>query len=225
MQQSVLDPARTGARRTVACAAGLLGLTLLPAMAAAQDPLGTYAGTIDVTYSESNRLRRTTLSGVVRIKLPLTGSDASFDRADTEDAPAQASIKLMQMEVFETAGSPDSAGRIYTDTCTLKAPIEVPLEMLGGLGVDKKKKTYIMHILLGSKDDVTLDCVESVTGPHKRKEAVQLLVGTHEVGTLFAGLPFTDAAHLAATHSMVPGPGMTSNNVKSEQKWDLRLER
>lgn len=225
MPQSTRDSASVSNRSGSRAAWWLPGLALAPALAVAQGMAGAYAGTIDVTYSEGNRLSRTTLRGMVQIRLPLTRSDADFDGADTDHPGAKARMKLTQMEFVETSGSPDSAGRIYTDTCTLPAPVEVPLAMLGGLGVDKKKKTYIMNILLSSPDEVTLNCTHSVTGPHKRRRGVQVNVGTNEAGTLYAGLPFIDAAHLAATHSMVPGPGMASHNMKIEQKWDLRLER
>ncbi len=121
--------------------------------------------------------------------------------------PVPATMQLTQMEVFHTAGSPDSAGRIYTDTCKLAAPVEVPLGLFGKLDVSRKKKLYAVVFLLGSENDVALDCVESVTGPHRGEESLSFMVGTHEFGVLFEGLPLTDPAHLVATHAMVPGAG------------------
>ena len=165
------------------------------------------------------------LRGVVQASLPLTRVDDRYFSAELDGPPAQASMRLAEMETFQTAGAPDSAGRIYTDTCKLAAPVEVPLGVFGGLVVDRREKAARMNILFSSLDEVTLDCVHSVSGPHKGRVTVSFSVGTHENGVLYEGLPIADPAHLVVTHAMVPGPGMTSDDIRSEQKWDLRLER
>lgn len=206
---------------TGACGAAVLAVLLLAGhgVALAQ---GAYVGSIEVRYNEGNRLK---LRGVVQASLPLTRADDRYFSAELDGPPAQASVRLAEMETFQTAGAPDSAGRIYTDTCKLAAPVEVPLGVFGGLVVDRREKAARMNILFSSLDEVTLDCVHSVSGPHKGRVTVSFSVGTHENGVLYEGLPIADPAHLVVTHAMVPGPGMTSDDIRSEQKWDLRLER
>ena len=76
--------------------------------------------------------------------------------------------------------------------------------------------------LIGN-DEIDLNCVHSRTGPYKQKKGIVLYAGTGIPGMQYEHpIPFTDAAHLTATYTLVTDSNQT-NAGPIVQEWDLRL--
>lgn len=213
--------------RRHAALAGLLlcALAVAPLPAAAQ-ALGRYVGTVKISYGEGGTVQRWAMQAVAKVMIPVTRGDKDRSFAQYEDPDEKASTLLVtQYTTHRRAASPDTGGRISTNDCTLTKPVELPLGLFGGLVIDHKSKRYHMMFVAGSSQTLKLDCVDSESGKHREDQVVDFTLGTHEAGVNFPGLPYTDAAHLTAKHTMVLGPGGTSKHVETVQEWDLQLQR
>lgn len=183
--------------------------------------LGTYAGTIEVSTSSAGLSYR----AVAKVRMPV--SDRRATRIEAEflagEAP-DASVTVSQWETFHRDTSADSGGQFNTLKCSLAAPAEIPMSSTGVLNVDLKKKTHAMSLALVGKRNLAFNCVHSRSGAHKRNLGIALTMGTGAPGMHFEKqLPFSDPAHLAAKHVLVPPPGAGVSSPIS-QAWDLKLE-
>lgn len=205
--------------------AGILALTVLTcsgsgaAWAQAKN-LGTYAGTIELSTASPELTYR----ALAKVKMPV--SDRRATRIEAEflagEAP-DASVLVSQWETFHREKSADSGGQFNTLKCSLAAPAEIPMSSTGVLNVDLKKKTHAMSVTLTSRKDLPFNCVHSRSGPHKRKLGIALTMGTGAPGAHFEKqLPFSEPAHLAAKHTLVPPAGAGVSSPIS-QAWDLKL--
>ena len=93
----------------------------------------------------------------------------------------------------------------------------------GVLEVDLEQNTQTLSLTLLGTDDVELDCVHSTSGAYKKSKGVALYIGTGSPGMQNEHpLPITDATHLTANYTLVPGD--TEGNLGPIlQNWDLRL--
>jgi hypothetical protein len=190
------------------------------AVLAQSKSLGSYAGTIEVSTSSPE------LSYRARAKVKMPVSDRRGTRIEAEflagEAP-DASVLVSQWETFRRDASADSGGQFNTLKCSLAAPAEIPMSSTGVLNVDLKKKTHAMSVTLVSRQDLPFNCVHSRSGAHKRKLGIALTLGTGAPGAHFEKqLPFSEPAHLAAKHTLVPPPGANVSSPIS-QAWDLKL--
>lgn len=219
-------PPRTNRRPCIGLAALVLcALAVAPLPAAAQ-ALGRYVGTIKISYGEDSTAQRWAMQAVAKVMIPVTRGDKDRSFAQYEDPDEKNSTLLVtQYTTHRRAASPDTGGRISTNDCTLTRAVELPLGLFGSLVIDHKSKSYHMMFIAGSSQTLELDCVDSETGKHREDQIVDFTLGTHEAGVNFPGLPYTDAAHLMAKHTMVLGPGGTSRHVETVQEWDLQLQR
>lgn len=182
--------------------------------------LGSYAGSIELSTSSPELTYR----AVAKVRMPV--SDRRGSRIEAEflagEAP-DASVMVSQWETFRREKSADSGGQFNTLKCSLAAPAEIPMSSTGVLNVDLKKKTHAMSVALVSRQELTFNCVHSRSGTHKKKLGIALTMGTGAPGAHFEKqLPFSDPAHLAAKHVLVPPPDAGVSSPIS-QAWDLKL--
>lgn len=182
--------------------------------------LGSYAGTIEVSTASPELTYRAS----AKVKMPV--SDRRGTRIEAEflagEAP-DASVMVSQWETFHREKSADSGGQFNTLKCSLAAPAEIPMSSTGVLNVDLKKKTHAMSVTLVSRQDLPFNCIHSRSGAHKRKLGIALTMGTGAPGAHFEKqLPFSDPAHLAARHTLVP-PADADASSPISQAWELKL--
>jgi hypothetical protein len=212
--------ASPAARLEVAAAALALAALTSGAVLAQGKNLGSYSGTIEVSTSSTELTYR----AVAKVRMPVsvrrdTRIEAEFLAGEAPDA----SVMVSQWETFHRETSADSGGQFNTLKCTLAAPAEIPMSSTGVLNVDLKKKTHAMSVILLSRQNLTFNCVHSRSGAHKRKLGIALTLGTGEPGMHFEKqLPFSDPAHLAAKHTLVP-PAGTGMSGPISQAWELKL--
>jgi hypothetical protein len=211
----------------LALAAALLLAGFAGAAQAQAGKRGTYAGTVAVSGTETEKHGTVNYRATIKVSLPLTEGDERSARAEVDDVDKPSAMAtITQWDVAKRNASPDSDGKITSWKCSLAKPTEVPMNGSGALNVDYRKKTHSMFVALVSTKQIPLDCVNSRSGPYKTQVAVGLFFGTNEPDVLpWKELPFADAARLAAKHVLVPVSNMKGRNAPQEQEWDLRLSR
>jgi hypothetical protein len=197
-----------------------------PALVLAQPgKLGAYAGTIGVSGTEVSP--QVTYRATVKVTLPVTERDARSVTADflTEDAP-HASVLLSQWDSSFKEKSADSDGKFSSWTCSLAAPVEIPMKPTGILNVDLEKKNHELSLTLLSTQEVAFNCVHSRSGPYKKKQGVALYIGTGAPGAQGATpLPLSDPSRLTAKYTLMPSAQTKGRYGPIVQEWDFRLTR
>ena len=186
---------------------------------------GAYSGTINVSGTEIEPQVRYRAS--VKISLPVTQHDESSATAEflSGEAPS-ATVLISQWDESFKEKSEDSDGKFSSWTCSLAAPIEVPMMPTGVLNVDLKGKKYALSITLLSTKEVAFNCMHSRSGAYKKKHGVGLYIGTGTPGMQDeTQLPFSDAARLNASYTLMPTADTKGRLGPIIQEWDLRLVR
>lgn len=186
---------------------------------------GAYSGTINVSGTEIEPQVRYRAS--VKISLPVTQHDESLARAEflSGEAPS-ATVLISQWDESYKEKSEESDGKFSSWTCSLAAPIEVPMMPTGVLNVDLKGKKYALSITLSSTKEVAFNCMHSRSGAYKKKYGVGLYIGTGTPGMQDeTQLPFSDAARLNASYTLMPTADTKGKLGPIIQEWDLRLAR
>jgi hypothetical protein len=194
-----------------------------PGFALAQPAkLGTYSGTISATGTEvdpkvSYRVR-------AKVSLPVTERKGSSVTAEflAGEAP-NSTVLISQWDSSQTEKSPDSGGQYNSWSCSLAAPVEIPMTTTGVLNVDLKTKKHAMSITLVSTRDVAFNCKHSRSGPYKKNAGIALTLGTGAPGMQYeTQLPFSDAARLTAKHTLMPTAATRAQYGPVIQEWDLQ---
>jgi len=203
--------------------AGVMGcFGVISGVQAQGSKFGTYEGTVQVQGAEIGKLTQHRYRYTVKIKMPLTDRSSSSAMAEVGDIDKPSATALIQQwDTFQTGSSPESDGKISTVTCTLAAPVEVPMNAQGVLNVNYSAKTHSMFIGLAGMKEVPMNCTHSRSGAHKRNTSVGGAFGTNLPQAIpWTELPYTDAGRLTAKHKLVVKPGHEQN-----QEWDLRLQK
>lgn len=216
---------RTQSRILVVLA--VLATAALPGAAHAQSKnLGSYVGTIDVTGTQHGP--EVTYRARVKISMPVSDRSGSDITAEflAGEAP-NASVLVSQWDSFHRSTSADSGGQFNTVTCKLAAPAEIAMTATGVLNVDLRKKKHTMSLVLlsaGAGGELAFNCTHSRSGPYKKKGGVAFTLGTGAPGRQDeTQLPFTDAAHLTAKHTMMPMAETQGQYGPIVQQWELKL--
>jgi hypothetical protein len=186
--------------------------------------LGSYQGTIKVSGTEVDP--QVSYSASIQINLPVTDRDDESITAEflSGEAP-NATVLISQWDEAHTEKSAGSDGKFASYKCKLSAPKEISMTPTGVLNVDMEDNTHMLSLTLLGTVDVELDCVHSTSGAYKEKKGVALYVGTGSPGMQYEHpLPISDAAHLTAKYTLVPGAA-EENLGPIVQEWDLRLTR
>lgn len=163
----------------------------------------------------------------VKISLPVTQHDESSATAEflSGEAPS-ATVLISQWDESFKGKFEDSDGKFRSWTCSLAAPIEVPMMPTGVLNVDLKGKKHALSITLLSTKDVAFNCMHSRSGAYKKKQGVSLYIGTGTPGMQYeTQLPFSDAARLNASYTLMPTADTKGQLGPIIQERDLRLAR
>lgn len=209
--------ARVIATTAVACACSF-GI-----VQAQSSKLGVYSGTINV--SEANP--RESYRASVKVSLPVTQRGGSSATAEflAGEAP-DATVLISQWDKSFTEKSADSDGKFSSWTCSLAAPIEIPMTPTGVLDVDLTAKTHALSLTLLSTRGIAFNCMHSRSGAYKKEHVVALYIGTGVPGEHYATqLPFSDAARLTAKYTLMPTAATKGEHGPIVQEWDLRLAR
>ena len=214
-------------RRPALLAYGIgIGALCFPAAALPpQAKLGAYTGTINATGTQvdpkvSYRVR-------AKVTLPVTERDGSSVTAEflAGEAP-DSSVLISQWDESHKEKSPDSGGQYNTWSCSLAAPVEIPMTTTGVLNVDLKKKVHSMSVTLLSRKEVAFNCTHSRSGPYKKTKGIALTFGTGAPGAQWeTQLPFSDAARLAAQYTLMPTAATKGEYGPIVQSWDLQGSR
>lgn len=192
-----------------------------PGACAQSKKLGAYVGTIEVSHS----LPTLTYAGTIKVTMPVSERDSSSVTAEflAGEAP-DAMVRITRWDTFRRETSADSGGQFNTTACSLAQPVEVPMSATGVLNVDLKKKTHAFSLALVSKRQLDFNCTHSRSGAHKKKMGVTLMTGTGAPGMHYeTRLPFSDAARLAAKHTLTPPGANKADQGPIVQAWDLKL--
>ena len=206
-------------------AAGAASALISRAAEAQPARLGAYTGTVKLQGTEVSP--KVTYSVTAKVTLPVSQRDKSSVTAEflAGEAP-NSTVTISQWDQSFTEKSADSGGQFNTWSCSLAAPVEVPMTTTGVLNVDLKKKTHSMSVTLLSTKEVAFNCTHSRSGPYKKKMGVALTFGTGAPGAQSeTELPFTDAAHLAARYTLMPTAETKKQYGPIVQEWDLQLAR
>ena len=232
MRRSRVHPlsARRGVARGTPSAHVLAALSLLCLCSTADvhgqsNKLGTYRGVINASENLIQPNFRLSTKATVRISLPVSerGSSSISSEFLSDEAPP-ALVLVSQWDTFRKETSADSGGQFNTTTCSLAAPMEVPMTPSGVLNVDLRAKKYAMSIVLLSTRDLAFNCVHSRSGPFKKQMGVALTLGTGAPGMQDSNpLPFSDPAILIGKFTLVPPPANQREHGPIVQEWDLRL--
>ena len=188
--------------------------------------LGTYKGVIQVSESLDTPNYRFSYRATVKVSLPVTSRDGSDISADflAGEAP-DGTMLISQAETFRKNTAADSGGQFNTVTCTLAAPVEVPIKPFGVLNVDLKKKKYTMSISMLANKEIKANCVHSRSGASKGTINPPGVLGTGAPGQQDLNpMPFTDSARLSGKFTLVPGPDRKGAGGPIVQEWELVLE-
>jgi hypothetical protein len=213
-QGAFLSQVVAAAAVAVACSVG--------AIQAQSGKLGSYSGTIKVSGTEV--APKVSYSASVKISLPISEKDASSVTAEflAGEAP-DATVLVSQWDESYTEKSADSDGKFSSWSCSLAAPVEIPMTATGVLNVDLKAKKHSLSITLLATKDLAFNCTNSRSGPYKKKQGVALYIGTGAPGAQWeTQLPFSDAAHLQASYTLMP-TSATKEHGPIVQEWDLHL--
>ena len=184
--------------------------------------LGSYQGTIKVSGTEVDP--QVSYSASLKISLPVTDRDDESITAEflSGEAP-NATVLISQWDEAHTEKSAGSDGKFASYKCKLHAPKEIPMTPTGVLNVNLEDNTHMLSLTLLGTVDVELDCVHSTSGAYKKTKGIALYIGTGSPGMQYEHpLPISDAAHLSANYTLVPGAA-EENLGPIVQEWDLRL--
>ena len=191
----------------------------------AQGKLGAYTGTVTVSGSIQGKYTSETYGGTVKITIPMESRSDTTGRAEVNDVDKPSAMATVTK--FESSGkdsSPDSGGKINTWSCSLAAPVEVPMNAQGVIDLDYRAKKYSMFVALVPLKEVPLNCTHSRSGAYKKKGGPGFVVGTSPPQQIPPKtLPLADPARLAAKYRMEPAGDMMGSHGPIEQEWDLRL--
>jgi hypothetical protein len=221
-----LDPVWHARKLCLLALAAVACASATQAVQAQSSKLGVYTGTVVLSGTELGQ-EKVTFSASVKISLPLTSSSKSSAMAELDDVDKPSAFAtITQWDVAGKNSSADSDGKVTSWNCSLVAPTEVPMTGSGTLNLDYRAKTHSMFIALVARKPIPLKCVNSRSGPYKKDQLVSLFFGTNEPDVQpWKELPFTDAAHLSASYTLVPVSNMKGRNGPLDQKWDLKLTR
>ncbi|HSC74871.1 MAG TPA: hypothetical protein VLB90_01385 [Pseudomonadales bacterium] len=193
---------------------------------AADESLGVYTGTVNISGEELGENSQTRFSGEVKIRIPLTSRNDTTAMADVGDVETpSATVLVKQWSTTSKGSSPDSDGQITTWSCEIAAPTEVPMNAQGTLNIDYSAKKYSMFIALVALKSVPLKCVNSRSGAYKDEIATGFFFGTNEPDLVpWIELPFADASSLKATYQLVPVNAMKGQYGPVDMAWDLKLQ-
>jgi len=209
----------------IALAVAALGWGGMSASASAQSKnLGAYTGTIDVSQTHPALTYR---ARVVKVTMPVSSRDGSRIEAEflAGEAP-DAAVLVSQWDTYHKETSADSGGQFNVRTCSLAAPTEVPMTATGVLNVNLKEKKHALSLTLVSTRELAFNCKHSRSGAYKHKGGIALNMGTGVPGMHYeTQLPFSDAGHLAAKHTLMPNAQTKGQTGPIVQEWDLVLAR
>jgi hypothetical protein len=213
-------------RRASAATIATLTLALCISTAHAQTgKLGSYAGTIKVSGSEISP--KVTYRASAKVSLPVSErKDSSISAEFLAGEAPNAIVTITQWDSSYTEKSADSDGKFSSWSCTLAAPVDIPMTATGVLDVDLKTKKHALSLTLLATKEVAFNCVNSRSGPYKKKQGIALYIGTGAPGAQSeTQLPFTDPARLAASYTLMPTAATKQKYGPIMQEWDLRLLR
>jgi hypothetical protein len=232
MRRSQIDPlfalgdfARKALDVHILAALSLLCVAFTADVYGQSNKLGAYRGVINVSESLSRPNVRLSTKATIKMTLPVSERDNASISSEflSGEAPA-ASVLVSQWDTFHKETSADSGGQFNTTTCSLAAPMEVPMTPTGVLNVDLRAKKYTLSIVLLSTKDLAFNCVHSRSGPFKKKMGIALTLGTGAPGMQGSSpLPFGDPASLIAKFTLIPPPANQGEHGPIVQEWDLRL--
>ncbi len=232
MRHYLLRPqfASATSRRKAFAAAPLAAMALLCACSisgvqAQTSKLGAYSGSINVSETLSRPNLRLSTRATVKVKLPITERDSSSISAEflSGEAPA-ASVLISQWDTFHKESSADSGGQFNTTTCSLAAPVEIPMTPTGVLNVDLKAKKHALSLTLLSTRDVAFNCTHSRSGASRKKSGITLYIGNGAPGMQSMNpLPINEPGRLSAKYTLMPTPDTQGEHGPIVQEWDLRL--
>lgn len=209
-----------------AMVAALVLCACTPTAQAQSKKLGTYKGVIQVSETLNTPNYRFSYRATVKVSLPVTSRDGNHVSAEflAGEAP-EGSMLISQAETFKKDTSADSGGQFNTVTCTLAAPVEIPIAPSGVLNVDLKKKKYTMSISLVSSKEIKANCVHSRSGPFKGDVTAPGVLGTGAPGEQDLNpMPFADPSRLSGKFTLAPGPNLQGTGGPIVQEWELVLE-
>ena len=209
-----------------ALAIAAMACAVLPAYAQSQPKkLGSYAGTIEVSGTQFGP--EVTYRAQVKVSLPVTERDASSITAEFLGGEAPpATVLISQWDISHKEKFADSGGQFNSYTCSLVAPVEIPMSLTGVLSANLATKKHTLSISLLSTRDVAFNCRHSRSGPYKKKQGMALTLGTGAPGAQSANpLPFADASSLSAKYTLVPDATASRKFGPVVQAWDLKLVR
>lgn len=215
-QKALLVPAIRAVAMALACicCSGLAHAQL--------NDLGSYQGTIKVSGTEVDP--RVSYRASIKVSLPVTQRDDESINAELYSGEApDATVLISQWDVAHTEKSAGSDGKFARYSCKLSAPQEIPMTVEGVLNVDLEQNVHMLSLVLLGTAEIKLDCEHSSSGAYVQNTGVVLYVGTGVPGQHYEHpLPISDAGHLAASYTLVPGA--TNDNLGPiVQEWDLKL--
>lgn len=203
-------------------AAAMVLATACGGAAAQSKNLGKYEGTINVSGTQFGP--EVTYRAQVKVTMPITDRDDTSLTSEflSGEAP-EARVLVSQWDESFTQKSADSDGKFSSYTCSLAAPVEVPMSATGVLNVDLKAKKHAYSLVLLSNKDLAFNCKSSRTGAYKKNSGVALTLGTGAPGAHSKTmLPFTDASRLAARFTLTPGAEYKGKYGPIVQEWDFK---
>jgi hypothetical protein len=202
--------------RAIAVAAAVLFAA--PAFA---QKLGAYEGTATVAYKETSGKTRHAYEGKLKLRLPLTSANADSAEAELDGASSVGTLTITSYSDEQEATSKGADGKFMRVTCTLAAPLEVPVSASGNLSLDHRKKQYAMYIVLLPSKEFPVNCVNSQSGPYKGKKGVGVTLANFVPQGTYKTLPYSDPAHLAASYTLADP--VLKDQAPIVQTWDLKL--
>ena len=189
---------------------------------AQSNDFGAYVGTIKVSGTEIDP--QVSYSASIKVNLPVTERDDESITADfySGESP-NATAVISQWTEAHTEKSAGSDGKFASYSCKLAAPKEIPMTQTGMLNVDLEQNVHTLSLVLLGTVDIELDCVHSTSGAYTDNKGVAIYIGTGVPGMQWEHpLPISDAGHLAASYTLVPGAA-EENLGPIVQEWDLQL--
>jgi hypothetical protein len=184
--------------------------------------LGSYQGTIKVSGTEIDP--QVSYSATIKVSLPVTPRDDESINSEfySGEAP-DATVLISQWDVAHTNTFVGADDKFASYSCKLSAPQEIPMTVEGVINVDLEQNVHMLSLVLLGTVDIELDCVHSSSGAYVQRKGIVLYVGTGVPGQHYEHpLPISDAGHLAASYTLVPGD-VNGNLGPIVQEWDLRL--
>lgn len=189
---------------------------------------GTYEGTIKISGTQTGgKTKQVKYGATIKINIPVNDGRTTSAVLDISDVSTpSATVTITQWDLEERNASPDSDGKITSWKCQLAGPATVPMMASGVLNLNHRGKNYSMFVSLVGMEEVPLKCVNSRTGPYNKAEAMGFFFGTSELDVIPpVELPLTNAARIAANHTLVPVSAMKGQYEPQQQEWELVLKK